>query len=340
MKKKFSIVLILLLTVALIAAGCGGNDQPQPSGENNANEEKQEDVVQATRLLMATGGTGGTYYPLGGSMANVWNNHIEGLNVTIEATGASVENIRLLASGETDLAMAMNGPAMNAYLGTGDFEGNPVEFSAVGVIYPEVMQIIAPQSTGIQDVADLKGKRVSIGPAGSGTASAAINILAAYGMDPDNDIVKFQDNFADAARKIKDGQLDAAFAVLAVPAGNVIDITTSTPVNIVNIQGEGLDKLLELDPTFTAYEIPAGTYDGQDVIGYTVSQWAVLYVPNDMDETLVYNLTKNMYEKVTEIARGHDMGNQITIDNAMKGIDPVPFHPGAEKYYKEQGLIN
>ena len=289
---------------------------------------------------MATGGTGGTYYPLGGAIANVWNDNIDGLNVTIEATGASVENIRLLADKETDLAMAMNGPAANAHNGTGDFEGAPVDFSAIGVIYPEVMQIIAPESTGIESVEDLKGKRVSIGPAGSGTASAALNILEAYGIDPDKDIDKFQDNFADAARKLKDGQLDAAFAVLAVPAGNVIDITTSTPVNVVNITGEGLEKVLDLDPTFSPYEVPAGTYEGQDEVAYTVSQWAVLYAPNDLDEDLVYEMTKVMYEKKDDIARGHDRGEQISLDTAMEGIDPVPFHPGALRYYQEQGFVD
>ncbi len=331
MKKKLGLTLIIILILSLAVVGCGGNTE---TGDNDTKTK------ETTKLLMATGGTGGTYYPLGGAIANVWNDNIEDLNVTIEATGASVENIRLLGSGETDLAMAMNGPAASAFNGTGDFEGAPVKFSAIGVIYPEVMQIIAPQSTGIKSVEDLKGKRVSIGPAGSGTASAALNILEAFGLDPDKDIQKFQDNFADAARKIKDGQLDAAFAVLAVPAGNVIDITTATPVNVVNIKGSGLDKLLDLDPTFSPYEIPGGTYEGQDEVAYTVSQWAVLYAPDDMDEDLVYNLTKIMYEKKADIALGHERGDQILLDTAMKGIDPVPFHPGALKFYKEKGLVD
>ena len=331
MKRKISLVMVIMLVVSLLAIGCGGQ----------AGEKKQEDGVQTFNLLMATGGTAGTYYPLGGSIANVWNEHIDGLNVTIQATGASIENLRLLASGETDLAMAMNGPAIHAFNGTGDFEGNPVEFSAVGVIYPEVMQIIAPKASGITTVADLKGKRVSIGPAGSGTASAALNILAAYGIDPDRDFaLKDQDNFGDAARKIKDGQLDAAFAVLAVPAANVIDITTSFPVTIVNIEGEGLTKLLEMDPTFSPFEIPAGTYDGQDEVAFTVSQWAVLYVTNDLPEDLVYNMAKVMYEKNDIIAKGHARGDQISLDNALSGIDPVPLHPGAKRFFQEKGLID
>ncbi|MBS3968501.1 MAG: TAXI family TRAP transporter solute-binding subunit [Clostridia bacterium] len=331
MKRKGLLLLVCLLVTSLVFAACGG--------QTDSKEENGKEVVELTRLLMATGGTGGTYYPLGGAIAEAWNEHIEGLEVTTQATGASVENLRLLGSGETELAMAMNGPAMAAYLGIGDFAGNPIDFSAVGVIYPEVMQIVAPKGTGIVNVEDLRGKRVSIGPPGSGTASSAITILKSFGIDPETDIIKHQDNFTDAAMKLKDGHLDAAFAVLAVPAGNIVDVTTSTPVNIVNITGEGLNKLLEVDPTFSPYEIPAGTYVGQDETAYTVSQWAVLYVPNDLPEDLVYQMTKVMYEQTEQIARTHARGDQITLDNATLGIDPVPFHPGAAKYFKEKGIL-
>ena len=210
------LVMLLVLSVSAFAVGCG-QDDPAP---------QEEAQVETTKLLMATGGTGGTYYPLGGGMANVWNDTIANLNVTVQSTGASVENIRLLAAGETELAMAMNGPAIRAVSGTGEWEGKPVDnIAAIGVIYPEIMQIVAPKDSGIVTVADLKGKRVSVGPPGSGTASAALKILEAHGLDPDQDINKFQDTFADAARKIKDGQLDASFAVMAVPAASIIDIS-------------------------------------------------------------------------------------------------------------------
>lgn len=334
MRKSWVLMLVLVLAASLVVAGCGGS-----GGEGGGHEGEQE-RGETTNLLMATGGTGGTYFPLGGAIADVWTDKIEGVTVTVQATGASVENIRYLSSGQTELAMAMNGIAQAAWKGEGDFEGNPVDnIAGAGVIYPEIMQVVAPKSAGIETIDDLKGKRVSIGPVGSGTASSAVKILQAYGIDPDKDIKKFQDTFADAARKIKDGQLDAAFAVLAVPAANIVDITTAVPVNIVDITGEGLDKLLEDEPAFSAFEIPAGTYEGEDEIGYTVAQWASLYVPADMDEELVYNLTKTMYENVETIAKAHDRGNQITLDNAVKGFAPVPLHPGAERYFKEAGVL-
>lgn len=338
MRAKWLFFLVLLLAAAMLAAGCGGTQQAQEDEKEQGGEQAGEQ--QTHSYLIATGGTGGTYYPLGGAISQVWKDNVAGLDVTVTATGASVENLRLLASGETHLAMAMNGPAQAAWTGKGDFEGNQINnIAAVGVIYPEVMQIIAPAGAGIEKVADLKGKRVSIGPVGSGTASAALTILESFELDPDQDIQKFQDNFADAARKIKDGQLDAAFAVLAVPAGNVIDITTSTPVTIVDVDGEGLQKMLEADPTFSPYEIPGGTYEGQDDAAYTVSQWAVLYVQKELPEDIIYEMTKVMYEKTEDIARGHDRGNQINIDNALKGVEPVELHPGAVKYYTEKGLM-
>jgi len=333
-RNKLILTLGMLLVISLLVVGCGGE---QPVDEPQDKETQTETI----NLLMGTGGTGGTYYPLGGGMANVWNDNIEGLNVTVQSTGASVENIRLLSKGEADLVMAMNGPAIRAVNGEGEWEGTPVDnIAAVGVIYPEVMQVVALKDSGIKTIADLKGKRVSIGPAGSGTASAALKILEAYGIDPDKDIEKFQDTFADAARKLKDGNLDVAFAVLAVPAANIVDITTAKPVTIVDIEGESLDKLLEIAPAFSPYEIPAGTYDGQDEPAQTVSQWAVLYVKKDLPEDLVYDLTKVMYEKTEDIAAAHARGEQISIENAIKGIEPVPFHPGAVKYYKEKGLMN
>ncbi|MBO8170487.1 MAG: TAXI family TRAP transporter solute-binding subunit [Bacillaceae bacterium] len=344
MKKSFMLLLTFLLAFSVLAAcGQGGGEQPaeENTGEQGENQEQAEGTETQYNWLMATGGTGGTYYPLGGAMAEVWNDNIEGLNVTVQSTGASVENIRLLAGGETELAMAMNGPAQAAVQGgTDDFPEALENFAAVGVIYPEVMQIIAPKDSGIETVADLKGKRVSIGPSGSGTAAAAVKILEAYGIDPDNDIEKFQDTFSDAATKIKDGNLDAAFAVLAVPAANVVDITTATPVTIVDISGEGLDKLLEADSSFSAYTIPGGTYKGQDEDAQTVSQWAVLYVQKDLPEDVIYEITRVMYENTDQIAQGHARGDQITLDNAIKGIAPVPFHPGAEKYYQEKGILD
>jgi len=334
-RKLWVLMLALVLAVSLVATGCGGS-----GGEGEGGEGEENGGAAVNNLLMATGGTGGTYYPLGGAIAQVWTDNIENVKATVQSTGASVENIRLLSSGETDLAMAMNGIAQAAWKGEGDFEGNAIDnIAGAGVIYPEIMQVVAPKDAGIETIADLKGKRVSIGPVGSGTASSAIKILHAYGIDPDNDIKKFQDTFADAARKIKDGNLDAAFAVLAVPAANIVDITTATPVNIVDIEGDGLAKLLEDDPAFSAFEIPAGTYEGEDEVGHTVAQWASLYVPADMDEELVYNLTKEMYENVETIASAHDRGNQITLDNAVKGFAPVPLHPGAEKYFKEEGIL-
>ncbi len=342
MKKLFSfkaaaILLVLLLSVALVV-GCGGQDNdPVNNEDNNNNENNDNDAapVETTNLLMSTGGTAGTYYPLGGAIAAAWSNHIEGLNVTTESTGASVENMRNLDSKRVELVMAMNNQGTYAFEGSSDNFPTPVEgFSAIGNIYPEVLQIVARADSGIKTIADLKGKRVAIGPAGSGTAAAAPIVLAAYGLTLD-DIDDFTDTFGDAADKMRDGQIDAAFGVLSVPAGSIIDMATAFDVTIVNIEPDKAAEIGAIDPTFSPYEIPANTYGGQTEIGYTISNWATLYVLNDVDEELVYQMTKIMYEKASEIASAHDAGSQILIETATDGIAPVPFHPGAQRYYDE-----
>ncbi len=283
-------------------------------------------------LRLATGGTGGTYYPLGGAIATTWNNHI-GTNVIVQSTGASVENLNLLHSGEVELAMAMNSMAIYAIEGDGPF-ANPLDFTVVGTIFPEVLQIVAHANSGINTAADLVGKRVAIGPPGSGTASIALKLLDSYGIDL-NDIDIHSDTFFDAADRMRDGQLDAVFSVMSVPSAAIVDLSSHIDINIVNIEGEGLASLLQAEPSLSSYEISAGTYPGQDEDVLTVAQWATLYASKDLDDNLVYNLTKIMYEQAQEIASIHAAGNRINVSNIFSGIGPVPIHPGALMYYTE-----
>ncbi len=334
MKKSLWSLLTLVMAFALVVSGCGTSGN---NAEQGGNEAEGGGSAESYSYLMATGGTGGTYYPLGGSIAQVWSDNIENVEVTVQSTGASVENMRLLGSGETELAMAINAIAESAYNGKGEFEGNAItNFGAIGVVYPEVIQIVTPKDSGIKSIKDLAGKRVSLGPAGSGTAVAAEQILEAYGLTK-NDVQAFQDTFSDAATKIKDGNLDAAFAILSVPAGNIEDIASTKEVNLISVEGDGLAALQEKYPFFATYTVPAGTYNGQDADVQTVAQQAVMYVLNDVPEDVVYEMTKNMYEKKDDIAKGHASGNQIELEKALDGVT-TPLHPGAEKYFKEKGL--
>ncbi len=310
------VFLVIFFTLIVSAYGCSA-------------EKNQE-------LLLATGGTAGTYFPLGGAIANTWNQKVDGVNVTTQATGASVENMRLLSTKETELAISINSIADDAYQGKGVFEAPITNIRAIGVLYPEVVQIVTQKNSGIKEIEDMNGKRVSLGPAGSGTAVAAEHILTSYGMAK-GDIVHFQDTFAEAADKLKDGNLDVGFSVLSVPAGSIEDISTATDVHLVSITGAGLDVLKAEYPFYTEYTIPANTYKGQTEDVQTITMQAVLYVRKDIDEETVYELTKALYENRGEIAQGYAIGEQISLERALDGVT-VPLHPGAEKYFKEKGM--
>lgn len=314
-----------LAAAALLLVACG-EDGDGGGGDGGALSD----------MVMATGSTGGTYFPLGGGMAEIWSNNVDGLRVTTQSSGASVENVVLLSNGEVQLMMAVNGVAADAVDSAGAFEGEEHDFVALGNVYPEVMQVVARADAGIETIADLAGKRVALGPPGSGTEVAAQQILQAYGINPDSDIEAFSDTFGDAAGRLRDGSVDAAFAILALPAGSIIEVATSTDIVIVDITGPELDQMLSDDPSLTALEVPAGTYPGQDEVAHTVTNWATLYGQRDLDEQQVYDIVRVLYENTGEI--GHDVANQISIDTALDGLGPVELHPGAARYYEEQGM--
>ncbi|SDK95037.1 TAXI family TRAP transporter solute-binding subunit [Natronincola ferrireducens] len=339
MKKRSLLLMVaLVLILSLVVVGCGGGGatggDAGESGEAEAPRRTQE-------LLLATGGTAGTYYPLGAAIANVWNENVEGINVTIQPTGASVENIRLLNSGDADLVMAMNNIADDAWKGVGSFDGQVIQsFRAVGVIYPEIIQGVGLVEKGVLTVEDQKGKTVAGGPPGSGTAATTPHIFRAYGLE-DNDMTIVNDTFGDAVDKMKDGHLDAAWNVLGAPASAIVDLLTTKEIAFLEIKGEALQQLQSEFPLVAPHVIPAGTYNyrGNDYPEInTIALQAVLYARDDMDEDLVYELTKNMYEKNSDIARSHATGEQIQLQNALNGIT-TDLHPGAIKYYKEQGLM-
>lgn len=334
MKKSLTLLLIVVLVMSMALAGCS---QPAPAEEPAEGNTEEQAPAETLELAFATGGTSGTYYPLGGSIANVWNNNVDGINVTIQPAGASVENINRVASGEVDIVMAMNNVADDAYNGNGDsFPSALTNFKAVGVVYPEVMHVVTTQSSGINSIADLKGKAINPGPPGSGTYVTALPILEAFGIGP-KDFTSKPGSFSDAVAGLKDGTIDAAFAVVSFPSSAVQEIATTNPVKILEIDGAEFDKLKEKVPFAAKFPITGGEYKGQDEDATTVTLQAVLYVKEDLPEDLVYNLTKVMYENTDAIAEGHARGKQIMLENALSGVT-TPVHAGAQKYYDEKGI--
>ena len=329
MKKKVSVLMVVVLTIGLMISGCGGNSAGGDTGTGTA------------ELLFATGGTAGTYYPLGGAIAAVWNENIESVNVTIQPSGASVENLRLLDTRDADIVLAMNNIAEDAWNGAGSFEGTEVQgFRAVGVVYPEIIQGVGLVESGVLTIRDQIGKTVAGGPPGSGTAATTPHIFEAYGIE-EGEMTVVNDTFGGAVDKMKDGQVDAAWNVLGAPASAIVDLLTVREVAFLEITGDELAALQDSFPLIAPWIIPAGTYNyrGQDYPDiHTIALQAVLYVRDDMDEDTVYNLTKVMYEQTEAITRAHQTGSQIILDNALNGIT-TEFHTGAVRYYEEQGMM-
>ncbi len=338
MKKKSLVLLLVMLLVASMAfAGCGADEPAVENGE----EPAEAPVGEVQELLYATGGTAGTYYPLGGAMAAVWNEHIDAINVTIQPSGASVENLRLLDTRDADIVLAMNNIAEDAWYGEGSFEGTEVQgFRAVGVVYPEIIQGVGLVDSGVYTIEDQAGKTVAGGPPGSGTAATTPHIFAAYGLTED-DMTVVNDTFGDAVDKMKDGHVDAAWNVLGAPASAIVDLLTAREVAFLEITGDELAQLQEEFPLIAPHVIPAGTYNyrGEDYDEiHTIALQAVLYVRDDLDDDIAYDLARVMYEHNDQIARSHATGEQIVIENALNGIT-TEFHPGAIRYYEEQGVM-
>lgn len=315
MKKKLVfVVTAALLIFSLVLTGCGTQ----------------------TTLKMATGGTTGTYYAYSGTVSQVLGEKVENLKFDVQSTGASKANIYLVSDKEADIAIVQNDVMYYAYNGTDLFAGEKVGgFSAMAGCYAEVCQIVT--RGGISSVADLKGKRVSVGDVGSGVEFNARQILDAYGITFD-DIIVNNLSFADSATALKDDKIDAFFCVAGAPTTAIVELATSNAINLVSIDDEHAAKLIEKYPFYTKFNIPSGSYKGVDTETQTVAVVATYIVSNSLSEDLVYKMTKALFENKADIASGHPKGAELDPVYAVSGIS-IPIHPGAEKYYKEIGVL-
>lgn len=317
LKKKAVAAITVLTVMAFCLAGCGGNT--------------------GSRLIFASGGTSGTYYPVAGAIAQVWNNNVEGLNVDVQATGASAENLKLLNSNDAEVAIVQNDVmfyARNAVEGFANTEPNE-GFLTLGTVYPEVCQLVVDANAGIETVADLKGKSVSIGAPGSGVESNAIQILNAAGLSRED--IKVQNlDFAESANAIKDKAIVAAFVTAGAPTTAITELSTTNDIKILSLDDATVQTLCSTYSYYTPYTIDADVY-GTDADTNTVAVKATIVVKADLDEELVYNMTKGLFENLDAVAAAHEKGKEMSLEGAVQGVS-VPLHPGAAKYFEEQGL--
>jgi TRAP transporter TAXI family solute receptor len=318
MKKK-SLLLMMMLTFALLLAACG-------QGGDGGGGADPSDVT------ILTGGEQGVYFPLGGALGDIINNHVEGLSATPVTSGASVRNVNDLNDGMGELALVQNDIAYYAAEGLNMFEERITGFSGVATLYPEVVQIVTAADSGIQTVEDLRGKRIAVGDQGSGTEANARQILEAYGITYDDVQVEYM-AFGDAANQIQDDNIDAAFITSGTPAAAIEALKAVRDIALVSISQDVVNQLIETYPYYTAHTIPSDVYDTADD-ALTVAVQAMLIVSNDLSEDLVYNITKAMFENLDVFVNTHSRGADITLETALDGMS-INLHPGAQRYFDE-----
>ena len=335
--KKFLALLLTLSLVVFTFAACGekGEEQPAPDGgEQTVAVDGVADVVG--QVTMGTGGESGTYYAFGGVLSTIIGQASQ-IGVTVVSTGGSKDNIVSMDSGIYQLATVQSDVMSYAYEGTNTFEedGAIKSFNVVGALYPETVQMVTVDKS-IASVADLKGKSVCVGDVGSGTYYNTIDVLAAYDMTI-KDVTPVYQSFGDSTESLKDGKIDAAFLCAGEPTTAVVELAASTPVFLISIDEEHMDKLLKACPYYSEYTIPAGTYEGFDEDTTTITVKCTLICSADLDEDLVYAITKIIFEAKDAITELHDKGSKLDLEFATADIT-VPFHPGAAKYFAEKGI--
>ena len=312
MKKFFALILALVMSLSLVA--CGGGS--------------------SAKLRFVTGGESGTYYAFGSVIAQHATNNA-GINVVGLVGNGSQANIEELQAGNADLAFCQSDVMAYAYEGTNIFDAKVDCFSTVAALYTEQVQIVTVNPS-IKTVADLKGKNVSIGAAGSGVFFNAVDILGAYGLDVEKDINPTYQSFGDSADALKDGKIDAAFIVAGAPTTAITDLATTKAVSLVSLDDEHIDKLLASSPYYTKCTSPADVY-GLDADTTTVGVGAVILARDDVSEDAIYALCADIFDNAADLVSSHAKYGELSLEYAAS-VTSVPYHAGAVKYFAEHNM--
>ena len=288
-------------------------------------------------INVLTGGTSGVYYPLGVALSEIYGEKIEGVRAQVQATKASVENLNLLQQGKGEIAFALGDSVKLGWEGDTEagFPGKLDKLRGIAAIYPNYIQIVASQASGVKTLADLKGKSLSVGAPKSGTELNARAIFAAAGMSYDDLGRTEYLPFAESVELIKNRQLDATLQSAGLGVASIRDLSTSLPINVVAVPAETVEKI---GAPYLAVTIPADTYDGQAEDVATAAVGNMLITHADVSDEVAYQMTKQLFENLDRLTAAHAAAKAITLDGALTGM-PVPLHPGAERYYKEKGMM-
>ncbi len=334
MKKMISIVLAVMMVLFLAACGGGDTGGEEENGEAAAPDRQFVTIV--------TGGTGGTYYPVGTILSTLWNEELGdlGVNASAQSSGGSVENLNMLKDGEAQLGIAMANLTLFAYSGEQRFADNQFEgVRFVTALWPDVTQFVVTEASGIQSLEDIEGNSFSVGSAGSGTEYSS-NIILEHvaGLSLDDVNLEFL-GYTEATAAMQDGQLDGMNAEGGLPTSAVSEIFASrTAVRMLEFSDEQYQKLVDVAPYYGQFTIPAGMYSGLDEEVKTVGVKSALIASEDLDADLVYELLVSMYDNLDELHESHDALKVVSLEEAVKGLAPVPLHDGAVRFYEERGI--
>src|SRR4051812_550564 len=297
-------------------------------------------AAQAQNISIATGGTGGVYYPLGGGMAAVLSKYVPGIQATAEVTGGSVANLQLIGTGKPYLGMTMADATLDAYKGQDKFTGKPVPVRTLMIMYPNRMHVVTIEGTGISKIADLKGKRVSTGSGGSATEVMAFRVIEAAGLDKDKDLRRERLGVAESVNAIKDRKIDAFFWVGGLPTAAVTDLAATPGMKMKLVDhGDLAEKMnAKYGKLYTASKIKAGSYPGYDKDNSITEVWNLIVTGDKMSNDDAYAIVKTLVEKKADIVAVHKEAESFSLDNQVQDRSPIPFHPGALKYFKEKGI--
>ena len=324
--KKLVAFLSACVMMGTLLTGCGAG----------GGDKKDAGKAPAKKFInIATGGTAGTYYPLGGALADILNKNVKGANASAQSSGASVANVNLLKEGKVDIAFIQNDIAFYAVKGTEMFKGKAVpNLKGLATLYPETIQIVTTKKTGVKSLADLKGKRVAVGAAGSGAEANARQILEMAGITY-KDITPQYLSFAEASSALKDGNVDAAFLTAGHPTAAIQDLATQHDVVLIPVAADLADKLIKKYPYYTKVVIPAKTYNKVDADVNTVAVRCMLAVTDKMDADTGYAIVKALYGNLDRMKAAHNAAKVMSKKSAQDGMS-IPLNAGAEKFFKEK----
>jgi TRAP transporter TAXI family solute receptor len=297
-------------------------------------------LAQQKTIAIGTGGTGGVYYPLGGGLANVLSKNLPGIQATAEVTGGSVDNLKLIGSGQSEVGFSMADAALEAFKGEDKFKSGKVDVRTLAVLYPNRMHVVTVDGTGIESMADLKGKRVSTGSPGSATEVMAFRVIEAAGLDKDKDMKRERLGVAESVNAIKDRKIDVFFWVGGLPTAAVTDLGATPGVKIKLVDHSDVVQKMnaKYGPLYVTDVIPAKTYPGQDKDNKISTVWNILVTNSKMPDDLAYSIVKTIFDKKADLVAVHREAEAIDYKYQVTANSPVPWHPAAVKYFADKGL--